>query len=381
LLDAASIVDGTALLGNVNDSDGQPIANDGIQNVEHFRKVDLSGFSGKKINIITFHMDPATAAGAWDENFDNVLLLTADGTVRPLYTHETSITLNAGGSSGVSGLSYSVGKSLNTIEMFTTTYYHGDQIGSSRLMTDGYGAPAWQGTFLTYGEEYNQQITTNHYKFTGKERDSETGLDYFGARYYGNALGRFGSADPINSGRTLARLVSNPANLNGYQYANNNPLAKTDLEGYLTVIVPGTWWSTKDWNTDARFYKQVSNTFGKQAKILQWSGGNTKKARTEGAAMLEKMVREHKFAPGEKLNIVTHSHGGNVVIEAMHDVGNSHTINNLVTLGVPVRNDYLGHMDTTNVANWVNVYSKNDGFSPMEMGARDSYVWALRAAL
>ena len=36
---------------------------------------------------------------------------------------------------------------------------------------------------------------SNHYKFTGKERDSETGLDYFGARYYGNWLGRFVTPD------------------------------------------------------------------------------------------------------------------------------------------------------------------------------------------
>ena len=77
----------------------------------------------------------------------------------------------------------------------TTYYYHGDQIGSSRLMTSGGGWPVWQGTFLPYGEEYNAQIGTNHYKFTGKERDDESGLDYFGARYYGNALGRFITPD------------------------------------------------------------------------------------------------------------------------------------------------------------------------------------------
>ena len=39
-------------------------------------------------------------------------------------------------------------------------------------------------------------------RFTGKERDAETGLDYFGARYYSAAKGRFTSADPLqNSGR------------------------------------------------------------------------------------------------------------------------------------------------------------------------------------
>src|SRR5438874_7349813 len=72
---------------------------------------------------------------------------------------------------------------------------NGDQIGSSRLMTSGQGWPIWQGTFLPYGEEYNAQISSNNYKFTGKERDAETELDYFGARYYGSALGRFITPD------------------------------------------------------------------------------------------------------------------------------------------------------------------------------------------
>src|SRR5258708_1707088 len=82
---------------------------------------------------------------------------------------------------------------------------HGDQIGSSRLMTSDGGWPVWQGTFLPYGEEYNQQITTNHYKFTGKERDSESGLDYFGARHYESAAGRWISPDTINL--TTARAL------------------------------------------------------------------------------------------------------------------------------------------------------------------------------
>jgi RHS repeat-associated protein len=66
-------------------------------------------------------------------------------------------------------------------------------------------------------------------KFTGKERDAESGLDYFGARYYGSALGRWTSPDPINL--TNAR-IRNPANtLNKYVYGGNNPLKYVDLDG------------------------------------------------------------------------------------------------------------------------------------------------------
>jgi RHS repeat-associated protein len=69
-------------------------------------------------------------------------------------------------------------------------------------------------------------------KFTAKERDAESGLDYFGARYYGSALGRFSSPDP--SGLDFADPAS-PQSLNLYGYAWNNPLANLDPTGLSCV--------------------------------------------------------------------------------------------------------------------------------------------------
>jgi RHS repeat-associated protein len=67
------------------------------------------------------------------------------------------------------------------------------------------------------------------YKFTGKERDTESGLDYFGARHYGSSMGRWMSPDPLNL--TDERLM-NPSNtLNKYAYAANNPLKYVDPDG------------------------------------------------------------------------------------------------------------------------------------------------------
>ncbi|MDQ2950032.1 MAG: hypothetical protein M3Y27_29535, partial [Acidobacteriota bacterium] len=62
----------------------------------------------------------------------------------------------------------------------------------------------------------------------------ESGLDYFGARYYGSALGRWTSPDRINL--TNARL-SNPTNtLNKYIYGGNNPLKYVDPDGQDITI-------------------------------------------------------------------------------------------------------------------------------------------------
>jgi RHS repeat-associated protein len=66
--------------------------------------------------------------------------------------------------------------------------------------------------------------------FTSKERDVETGLDYFGARYLSAAQGRFTSTDPIISG---PHKLTNPQNWNLYSYAVNNPLRFTDPTGEI----------------------------------------------------------------------------------------------------------------------------------------------------
>jgi RHS repeat-associated protein len=72
------------------------------------------------------------------------------------------------------------------------------------------------------------------YHFTGKERDTESGLDYFGARYYASSMGRFMSPDPSQ----LAYAdPTNPQSLNLYSYALNNPVINTDPSGLACVYI------------------------------------------------------------------------------------------------------------------------------------------------
>jgi RHS repeat-associated protein len=81
----------------------------------------------------------------------------------------------------------------------------------------GYGAP------LRWG-----------YKFTGKERDSESGLDNFGKRYNASSLGRFMTSDPIG---IMKQKLRDPQQWNIYVYARNNPLAYLDPTGMYTWAV------------------------------------------------------------------------------------------------------------------------------------------------
>jgi RHS repeat-associated protein len=76
-------------------------------------------------------------------------------------------------------------------------------------------------------------LGTEH-RFTGKERDTESGNDYFGARYYSSSIGRWLSPDwsPQAEAVPYASL-GNPQSLNLYGYAGNNPLRNIDLDGHI----------------------------------------------------------------------------------------------------------------------------------------------------
>jgi RHS repeat-associated protein len=77
-------------------------------------------------------------------------------------------------------------------------------------------------------------------RFTGKERDAESGNDYFGARYYASTMGRFLSPDwsakvePV----PYAKL-DNPQSLNLYTYMLDNPLSGVDPDGHSTLVFDG----------------------------------------------------------------------------------------------------------------------------------------------
>jgi len=71
-------------------------------------------------------------------------------------------------------------------------------------------------------------------RFTQKERDVETGLDYFGARYYSSTEGRFTTVDPA---KFKAKHFANPQDLNRYAYVANNPLAFFDPDGEEKVKI------------------------------------------------------------------------------------------------------------------------------------------------
>ena len=103
-----------------------------------------------------------------------------------------------------------------------------DHLGSTRAMTQANGTVCFTSEYYPYGQELNSASTcSTSYKFTGYERDTETGIDYAFARYYNPRMGRFMSGDPIGGDS------NDPQTHNRYAYVRNNPINLVDPSGAL----------------------------------------------------------------------------------------------------------------------------------------------------
>lgn len=121
----------------------------------------------------------------------------------------------------------------------TTSYTVTDQLGSPRVIVNAWGAVVSRRDFMPFGEEIaadgTYRTTTQKYgqtdrvrqKFTGYQKDEETGLDFAEARMYQNLHGRFTAIDPLlASGKSV-----DPQTFNRYVYVMNRPLILTDSTG------------------------------------------------------------------------------------------------------------------------------------------------------
>ncbi len=110
----------------------------------------------------------------------------------------------------------------------TIEYYHLDPMGSVRMVTDASGDVTQRYDYQVFGEEASAGGQPR--KYAGKERDPETGYDYFGGRYYANRLGRFTTVDPLY---TIDENLVDPQRWNRYTYVRNNPYEYTDPDGRI----------------------------------------------------------------------------------------------------------------------------------------------------
>jgi len=108
-----------------------------------------------------------------------------------------------------------------------------DHLGSSSYITDAGGDAVQHLQYMSFGEHFVNQTSTSWetpYKFSGKEKDAETGYSYFGARYYDSDLSIWLSVDP---------LAGKFPHISPYAAFNNNPIIYIDPDGRENVVVIG----------------------------------------------------------------------------------------------------------------------------------------------
>jgi RHS repeat-associated protein len=133
---------------------------------------------------------------------------------------------------------YAAGSLIATYDNDGLHFYFNDPLGTRRAQTNYAGVLEQTCSSLPFGDGLscsggNLQAPTEHH-FTGKERDAESGNDYFMARYYSSAMGRFLSPDWSAKAEPVPYAkLDDPQTLNLYAYVLNNPLTRTDPDGHF----------------------------------------------------------------------------------------------------------------------------------------------------
>jgi len=179
----------------------------------------------------------STAAYVYDAAGQRVRKTSSAGTVDYIYDlagHEVAEVSSAGVWNR--GEVYAGGRHLATYDGGTTYFNHADWLGTERARSSLAAMLCETIISLPFGDGQAPKSVNvpcvpsdpSPMHFTGKERDAETGLDYFGARYNASNMGRFMTPDPLGGS------LVDPQTLNKYAYTRNNPVNLTDPTGLYT---------------------------------------------------------------------------------------------------------------------------------------------------
>jgi hypothetical protein len=128
----------------------------------------------------------------------------------------------------------------------------------------------------------------------------------------------------------------------------------------MTILIPGTDWQRHGgWSLNSALFAYANSPpLGGPVRLLYWSGHNSDAGRIGAARRLRRLIASHRFSAGETLNIIGHSHGGNVALAASH-LGLGRTIRLLITLNKPSRRG-KAYIPRPNVEQFYNLSAQRD---------------------
>ncbi|WP_317614906.1 RHS repeat-associated core domain-containing protein [Apibacter adventoris] len=231
-------------------------------------------------------------------------------------------------------------------------------MGSSSYITNLDAQIVQHVEYVPFGEvfiEERNQSRNTPYLFNGKELVEETGLYYYGARYYNPRESVWLSTDPLSGYNPIMetehyidgqhnRGVFNSKNHNTYGYCYQNPVVLIDTNGKQTYFIHGTISDSSRWTegegprtvraimrlTNSKYYNTGFNWF---SPLL-----NYQNYKLQAAISLKDYVLKHRVE-GQEITLVGHSHGGNVAIQASKMIFEAKGEKvNLITIATPAYN-------------------------------------------
>ncbi len=170
-----------------------------------------------------------------------------------------------------------------------TLWFHRDHLGTPRAVTNENGVVESLHDYTPFGIELpSNYVSPNTRQFTGQERDRETGLDYFIARYMNPRDCRFTQVDPIKGS------AGSPQSWNAYAYTANNPMKYIDPSGMAGVDTGGLI------NVDSSKGGQQEATAGFQKQSASHIQTERERAEAEEREMQERSARRAKRKEFEK---------------------------------------------------------------------------------
>ena len=199
-------------------------------------------------------------------------------------------------------------------------FYHSDHLGSSSFITNLDGEVVQHIEYVPFGEvfiEERNSVWNTPYLFNAKEFDEETGLYYYGARYYDPRVSLWISVDPI---------AENISSISAYCYCFNNPIKLSDQNGeipILPLIIKAGANAAADWfmQTAMNYYfnpKTAGNWAASASDVSKWQ---IARSGLEGLLPWK--------TPGGRLGRAAVSAIGDVTVNYLSDVS-GYTLNQAV---------------------------------------------------